>query len=189
MHVSSPKGTEVTIDINNIRNKLSGKHAAYPNHNNTFTWIISSNDRIEALDFVLSSGDYKLSDWQAWSMDTEAWGNNTIQPLLTTKEAQSHPHAAGSLLVNGKTVLDESGYFCTSLPFRKGYKAFVNGIETPITCINQTFVGVPLASGSYEISLYYCPPGKHAAIWISLLSCLLFIAWSIYDGIETQPRK
>lgn len=187
--VSSPKGTEVTIDINNIRNKLSGKHAAYPNHNNTFTWILSSNDRIETLDFVLSSGDYKLSDWQAWSMDTEAWGNNTIQPLLTTKEAQSHPQAAGSLLVNGKTVLDESGYFCTSFPFRKGYKAFVNGIETPITCINQTFVGVPLASGSYEISLYYCPLGKHAAIWISLLSCLLFIAWSIYDGIETQPRK
>lgn len=185
--VSSPKGKEVTIDINNIRNKLSGKSAAYPNHNNTFTWILSSDEAIKTLNFVLSSGDYTLSHWQCWSMDTDDWGNSTIKPLVTNQH-KHQPQAAGSLVLNGNAVLNKSGYFCTSFPYRKGYKAFVNGIETPITCMNQTFVGIPLASGSHEISIFYCPPGKQAAIWISLISCLLFAGWVLYEGTKTHKN-
>lgn len=187
VQVSSPKGKEVTIDINNIRNKLSGKSAAYPNHNNTFTWILSSNEEIKTLNFVLSSGDYTLSHWQCWSMDTEDWGNSTAKPLVTNQNKHP-PQTAGSLVLNGNAALNKSGYFCTSFPYRKGYKAFVNGIETPITCINQTFVGIPLASGSHEITIFYCPPGKQAAIWISLISCLLFAGWVLYEGIKTHKN-
>lgn len=187
VQVSSPKGKEVTIDINNIRNKLSSRSAAYPNHNDTFTWILSSNKPIETLDLVLSSGDYKLSDWQAWSMDTEDWGNNTAKSLETI-QTKSQPQTAGTLLLNEKAALDKSGYFCTSLPYRKGYKAYVNGIETPITRINQTFVGIPLAAGNYEISLFYCPPGKQVAKWMSLLSCLLYVSWGLYNRIKAHKN-
>ncbi len=188
VQVSSPTGDEVTIDINNIRNKLSGKNAAYPNHNDTFTWILSANEPIETLNLVLSSGDYTLSNWQGFCMDTDDWGNSTIQSLINDQN-KNQPQTAGSLLLNGRAVLENPGYFCTSLPFRKGYKAYVNGTETPITCINKTFVGIPLAAGNYEVSIFYSPPGKQAAILISLLSCLLFLSWSLYDKITTDKKN
>lgn len=182
--VVSPSGKEVTIDINNIRNKLSGKNAPYPNHNDTFTWIISSNDVIDQLNLSLSAGDYFLSDWHVWSMDIQNWGNRTVLPLQNHSENPAslpkNLKSAGTLVLQGKADLDKSGYFATSLPYRKGYKAYVNGKETAISQVNQTFVGIPLENGTYEISLIYCPPGKIISCWLSLLSLLLFICWNLY---------
>ena len=83
------------------------------------------------------------------------------------------------MVLHGQAVLDKSGYFATSLPFRKGYKAYVNGQEHKIAKINETFVGIPLKAGTYEVSLVYCPPGKVTSCWISLLSLLLLAAWEL----------
>ncbi len=181
--VASSDGKEVTIDINQRRNKLSGKTAPYPNHNDTFTWIISSNDVIKQLKISLSAGNYTLSDWRVWSMDTENWGNSSVQYLWNhakhLKKSNNPPKTSGSMVLHGQAVLDKSGYFATSLPFRKGYKAYVNGQEHKIAKINETFVGIPLKAGTYEVSLVYCPPGKVTSCWISLLSLLLLAAWEL----------
>ncbi|MEY8391960.1 YfhO family protein [Lachnospiraceae bacterium 45-W7] len=178
-------GQEVTIDINQIRNKLSGSNAPYPNHNDTFTWIISSNDVIKELNICLSAGQYTLSNWKAWSMDTENWGNHTVKPLqnqeMNPGTCGSSPKTSGTVLLCGETSLEQPGYFTTSLPFRKGYKAYVNGKETAVSRVNQTFVGIPLDSGTYQIALVFCPPGKNISCWISLLSLLLFVGWELYS--------
>ncbi len=177
----SHDGREVTIDINHIRNKRSGDNAPYPNHNDTFTWILSSNDVIETLDISLSAGDYTLSGWRVWSMDTSRWGNSSAQPLLNQnrKSSDNIQGIHGTALINGQAVLDKPGYFASSFPYRQGYKAYVNGTETKISCINQTFVGIPLDAGTYEITLTYCPPGKTVSCWISLVSLLVFVIWII----------
>lgn len=184
--VTSPKGKEVTIDINNIRNKLSGKNAPYPNHNHTFTWILSSNDKIKELNLLLSPGEYTLSHWKAWTMETTHWGNHSVQPLSRTKNTSSSPRTSssqsydGSLMAEGTAALEKTGCLVTSFPYRKGYKAYVNGKKTEIYQINQTFVGFPLERGTYEISIFYCPPGKKLSICISLLSWILFFSISCF---------
>ena len=50
--VKSNDGQQVVIDINGTRNKLSDKSAPYPNGNNVFTYVLSSNDGIDKLDCV-----------------------------------------------------------------------------------------------------------------------------------------
>ena len=52
--VKSNDGQQVVIDINGTRNKLSDKSAPYPNGNNVFTYVLSSNDGIDKLDCVFS---------------------------------------------------------------------------------------------------------------------------------------
>ncbi len=192
VRIASPDGDEVTIDINQRRNKLSGENAPYPNHNDTFTWIISSNDVIEELNISLSAGNYTLSDWQVWSMDTENWGNSSVQSLETaTKDLANSSNTlktSGSMVLHGQAMLKQSGYFATSLPYRKGYKAYVNGQETKIAQVNQTFIGIPLEAGTYEISLFYCPPGKVISCWISLLSLLLFAVWGFLSSASKIKR-
>lgn len=195
--VVSPQKKEVTVDINQSRNKLSGKSAPYPNHNDTFTWIVSSNDIMDDLTVTLSPGDYNLTHWKIWSMDTEDWGNHSAAPLEQKDGRESSaprtgfhrfPDVCGSLLVQGKAKLGQSGFLVTSLPYRQGYKAYVNGTETDVISINQTFAGFPLHKGTYEISIYYSPPGKIISIWISLTSLLLFLLWELRHGARLRKR-
>ena len=44
----------MSITINGIRNRLSGSEAPYPNNNDTFYYMISSNEDMDALDIMLS---------------------------------------------------------------------------------------------------------------------------------------
>lgn len=195
--VASPHKKEVTVDINQSRNKLSGKSAPYPNHNDTFTWIISSNEILDELTVTLSPGDYNLTNWQIWSMETEDWGNHSAAPLKQKDGIKSSqrtgfdrfPDICGSLLVQGEAELDQSGFLVTSLPYRQGYKAYVDGTETQVLPINETFVGFPLPAGTYEIAISYSPPGKIISIWVSLTSLLLFLLWELLHYVMMRKSR
>ncbi len=173
----SPKGHEVTIDINGIRNKLSDKHAPYPNENHVFTYLISSSQRTESLEISLKPGKYLLSEFQFWTMGTAQWGNPTAA-------AGDFSQGAGGHLLEGTVSCREGSYFVTSFPYRNGYQAKVDGEPVPIQKVNTSFVGFPLTAGSHEIALSYQPPGKTAAVAISMASLLLFsisLFWERYE--------
>ncbi len=165
--VESPEGREVTVDINGIRNKLSGKNAPYPNQNHVFTYLISSSQTLDSLDITLSPGTYQLSDLQFWIMDTAAWGNPGILPADSEK-------TTGNSLFQGTATCEKDGFFVTSFPFRQGYKAWVDGTPVSLQSVNEGFVGFPLTAGTHEIVISYVPPGKTAAAAISLISLFLF---------------
>ncbi len=174
--VKSPKNREVTLEINGIRNRLSGKNAPYPNQNHTFTWLISSSQTLDALDITLSSGTYLLSDLQFWIMDTEDWGKPDAVPVSSEK-------TSGHTLFRGTVSCEKDGFFVTSFPFRKGYTVRADGKEISPRSVNQGFVGFPLTAGTHEISISYVPPGKTAAAVISFLSLLLFAAGILPENI------
>lgn len=165
--VEAPSGHELAIDINGIRNKLSGKSAPYPNHNDVFTYQLSSNEAMTELTITLSPGRYVLSDFQFWLMDTSHWGNDSVRPVAWEDTSKNE-------LFRGTVSRTEDCWFATSYPFRQGYKILVDGAEVPACCINQGFLGFPLTAGTHEIMIRYTPPGKTAAVWISLLSMLVF---------------
>lgn len=177
----SPKGHEVTIDINGIRNKLSGKHAAYPNQNHVFTYLISSSQRTESLEISLKPGTYLLSDFQFWVMDTAHWGNRT-------GTAADFLQGKGNHLLEGTVSCEEDSYFVTSYPYRKGYQALVDGEPVSIEAVNTSFVGFPLAAGTHEIVVSYQPPGKTAGMAISIVSLLLFAIYLLISRRAASPK-
>ncbi len=179
--VESPKHKEVTIDINGIRNKLSGSRAPYPNQNHTFTYLVSSNQEINALDIDLKAGEYLLSEFKFWAMDTKAWGNSSIR----TADFET---AMGKTLVQGTASCSADSFFVTSFPFRKGYEAWVDGKQVPVQLVNESFVGFPLSAGSHKITVTYQPPGKTAAGMISLASLLLFFL-SMFSRHRAEHKK
>ncbi len=179
--VNAPTRNEVTIDINNIRNKLSGKNAPYPNHNHLFTYLLSSNDTITELEITLFPGDYILSNFQFWTMNTANFGNSSIQAATSDNKTKT-------AMFTGSVSLEENGYFVTSFPFRKGYKAYANGKEIPICQVNQDFVGISLQAGTYKIELYYSPPGKTIALFISFIAWLLFVVYFIISQKKYSPK-
>lgn len=175
--VVSPKGNEVEIDINGTCNKLSGKSAPYPNHNDCFTYILSDANGLTELNITFSKGTYSISNIHAFLADPEYIGNDGITPF-------SPDDQKGNALLKGSAALTKNGYFVTSLPYRQGYEAYVDGEKTDLENVNDGFVGFPLTAGEHEIIIYFSPPGKNAGMFLSLLCLLLFFILS-----EKEKRK
>lgn len=175
--VSSPKGNEVTIDINGTRNKLSGKNAPYPNNNHCFTYILSDAEGLTELNITFSKGTYAISNIHAYVADPDYIGNDSITPFLADTKK-------GNAILQGTATLEQDGYFVTSLPYRPGYQAYADGKRVTIENINEGFVGFPLTEGEHEIIIFYSPPGKNAGIFLSLTCFILF-----FILLEREKRK
>lgn len=180
--VESLKKKEVTIEINGIRNKLSGSNAPYPNRNHTFTYLISSNQEITALNMELKAGTYLLSELSFWVMDTSKWGNNNICLADVEKSMEK-------TLFQGSISCKTDSFFVTSFPFRKGYEAWIDEKKVPVQLVNEAFVGFPLTEGSHKITITYRPPGKTASAVISFVSLLIFFLGILLEHKRKQSKK
>ena len=164
--------SDMSIIINGIRNRLSGSEAPYPNNNDRFYYMISSNEEVDALDITFSRGDYKLKNVSAYTIPLSALSH---PGLVTFQEKQT----SGKELINGTIDMPENGYFVTSYTFSKGYTAYVDGKEVTPVQVNKAFLGFPLQKGAHEIQIEFHAPGKSLGFMLSLVAAVLLIFCSL----------
>lgn len=162
------RGTDaVMIDINGIRNKLSGSGAAYPNKNNTFHYQFSEEDGVSRLDLKLAKGKYRISGikWHSYP-----------KKLLTAKDyTEVEPHAvSGNEILSCSARVWEDGYFVTSVPRQRGMKLTIDGKQVPMITVNKAFAGAEIPVGEHEIRLTFSPPGLKAGYLISAAAACFF---------------
>lgn len=160
--VESLDGKEVSISINHSKNKLSDKNAPYPNRNQTFYYILSSNQDWDSLKVTFSAGRYSLRNLKIYQMDGKQLGNRSTIPAVLEETEKKE-------VLKGTITLEQDGYFVTSLPYQKGYTALVDGEVCEIQVVNKAFVGFPLKKGSHEITLLFHAPWKKAGILFSVI--------------------
>lgn len=173
-HIESPKGKEVQIEINKIVNKLSAINANYPNYNHDFVYMLSNNQGVEELNITLPKGNYVLSDISVHALNPTDIGQD-IQPLKVQKNSKHD-------VLKGKISWEQDGYFITSLPYQKGYSAYVDNKKVDIEVVNTAFVGFPLEKGEHQITIEFHAPGKQLGLYITSGSIL------IVAGIMMQER-
>ena len=164
----------VVIDINQMRNKLSGPSAPYPNGNNTFHYQFSSSSQngIDALDITFSKGKYLLKNinWHTYDMQ------NLFEKQYTAVENQTTE--TGEIL-SCQATLDEDGYFVTSIPVQNGMEIWVDGKNVPILTLNQAFAGVQLTKGAHDIRIRFHAPGQMAGFIITIISFLMYLLYAL----------
>lgn len=168
----------VVIDINGVRNKLSGSSAPYPNHNNRFSYVLSGG--ADGLLIQKNANEYQienltlsfLDERELYSSSGEVW------------EPSTHASNAGKGQVFSGTInMKKDGYFATSYPYRKGYEIQVDGevvSASEVLKIDNTFLGFRLEEGKHEIEIRFVPPGYRAGLAISAMSLLILIALSVW---------
>ncbi len=82
--------------------------------------------------------------------------------------------------VSGKITLDKPKILCLTIPYSKGWTAYVDGNRTKIYQANSMYIGLPLDAGTHEIVLTYKTPGSQMGTGISEIGAavciMLFIA-------------
>lgn len=168
----------VVIDINGIRNKLSGMFAPYPNGNDYFNYQFSSgsDEGITDLSITLSKGHYMISDIQWHLYDQSLLTVKKYTPLVLSSEKGGTTDTGSSSSGRGYTVLtgtvtaDQNGYLATSIPAQNGLEILVDGQPSETITVNEAFTGTALAEGTHNIEIRFSPPGKAAGILVSILA-------------------
>ena len=167
--VTQAAGREITIDINGMRNKLSGRGAPYPNENTHFTYVLDASEA-QDLHIEKNSNEFVLQNLQCRLLDLKAVLDSRS---LWEPDADARDAGKGEVF-RGTIEMQSAGFFETTYPFRDGYTVAVDseGIRPQRTAAG--FLVIPLAEGTHEIQIDFLPPGYRAGWVISLLSLGLF---------------
>lgn len=77
------------------------------------------------------------------------------------------------------------------MPYDRGWKAYVNGVETKIEKVNVGFMAVAAAEGENDIRFAYTTPGLKAGLAVSGVGWIVFAAYLILCrvGRKKQDHK
>lgn len=82
--------------------------------------------------------------------------------------------------IQGVISLSKPEMLFFSIPYSKGWKAFVDNKEVDIQLANIGFMGIPLKSGVHNIKLIYITPGLIIGIGFSLIGWGGVVSYAIY---------
>ena len=88
--------------------------------------------------------------------------------------------------ISGEISLDKPKILTMSIPYEKGWKAYVNGKEVPILRGNYMFSCLALGAGEFDIELKYRTPGLTISIMLSVAS---FIILGVMLVLDWRKRK
>ena len=178
----------MVIDINDIRNKLSGRFAAYPNGNNCFHYQFSEADSgsgFRHLEITFGKGCYAIRNvqWHLYDKDLRDAGSYTP---LRTKTADSTADTSDSVLVSGTIEAENSGYLATSIPAQNGLEILVDGKPADSATVNCAFAGIRLEKGSHEIEIHFTAPGKKAGCIISSVGIAMYGVYLLLNTVKKR---
>jgi uncharacterized membrane protein YfhO len=79
--------------------------------------------------------------------------------------------------VEGRVDCNEDCVLFTSIPYEKGWRAYVDGEKVKVEAIvDDTFCGLNLVGGNHGIIFKYVPPGRTGGFVITTLSIFFTIA-------------
>ena len=185
--VASRTGDAVVIDINGIRNKLSGWLAPYPNQNQCFHYQFTSSPGTgtDSLEITFSKGHYVISDIQ-WSLySAERFTEKNYTPVQLAKATDRNS------ILSGSVTAETEGVLATSIPLQHGLEILVDGESSELITVNEAFAGVLLAQGTHSVDIRFSPPGKAFGCFLSLVSAAgygIFLICNVVSKLRLQKR-
>ena len=81
--------------------------------------------------------------------------------------------------ISANASFDSKKYLFISVPYSKGWKAYINGKEAEIIKTNDAFMAILLEAGEYKIELRYITPYVVSGIGVSITSLVAVITYYV----------
>ena len=157
--------SDILLKINGVSNKLTDPKWKYSNGNFVFSYIISSDDQIEALDMEFSPGYYNISGFEAYTMD-----GSVLTGASDNKDALiiDSGDPVGDV-ISGTVNVRTNGWFCFTIPYDKGFDITVDGESVEYYKTDLAFIGFPISEGEHRIVLEYHAPMRREGMMITYI--------------------
>lgn len=129
----------------------------------------------------LEAGDtvtlHSKTDGQSVSADVYRFDYNALRELQDVLQDETLELTSWKdTKLSGTITTEKGGVMMTSIPYDPGWKVFVDGVETDITEVKDTFIGVELTPGTHTIELRFMPQGLVLGGLITALSLAMLLA-------------
>ena len=166
--------------VNNAAVKQVSANYGYTekNFNNVDRGYLLELGYLEAGDTVTL---HSKTDGQSVSADVYRFDYNALRALQDVLQDESLELTSWKdTKLSGTITTEKGGVMMTSIPYDPGWKIFVDGVETDITEVKDTFLGVALTPGTHTIELRFMPQGLALGALITVLSLVMLLAiWLI----------
>lgn len=94
-----------------------------------------------------------------------------------------HPERVGSAEIDSyeshrvsiNTITEEDEFLVLSDTYYPGWRAYIDGVETPIYRTNYTFRGLVVPQGSHKVVFRYQPKSLSIGLWLSGISMVVWV--------------
>ena len=173
----SEKYRDLSIQINNVKNKLTESSWKYYNGNTQFDYVLATEEQ-DKLVFSITKGKYNISDFETYILDYSAIENcsKKVDKFIIDKESTKGDYIKGNI-----NVIND-GYFMISIPYDKGFNILVDNKKIEYELVDNSFIGFPITEGDHKIEIEYKAPMKNISLFISLIGTVCFIVISILES-------
>lgn len=95
----------------------------------------------------------------------------------------------GTNTVSGTISADKDKILVLSIPYQKGWKAYVDGEEAEITRANYMYMALPITAGEHTVELTFAIPGVKYALVITPVSVVLLIIICLAAWAAKKRKK
>jgi hypothetical protein len=88
-----------------------------------------------------------------------------------------------------RVEMEGDGFVVDSDQFFSGWRAVVDGVETPIYRVNGFMRGVKVPAGSHLLEFHYAAPGLRLSLWLCLAFFLLTLAGLAWLLLSARGRR
>lgn len=157
---------EATLFINN---DYIGPYFTYYDYNIISLGNYKKGETIE-LSIGLKEDEVHFNDYFIYSLDLNKLEESTN--ILNNTEVIKENDYTLRLNVENNNF----DFLFTSIPYEKGWSAYIDGKKTETIKVLDTLMGIHLPKGNHEIKFVYCPQGLKEGIIISFLSLCVFVS-------------
>lgn len=152
---------------------LTSKHRYYHNQEE---YIVNLGYHEKGIDSVTitfpSRGVYDLSNLEIICQPLESY----IEEVDNLSKDVLENEQIGINSVSGEISVSEDKFLCLTVPYSKGWTAYVNGEKAELLQANTMFMALPLKAGNYKLELHYETPGLKLGALVSGISLLAFVS-------------
>lgn len=88
--------------------------------------------------------------------------------------------------INGNIKLDKTKLLCLSIPYSKGWSAYIDGEKAEVLRTNSIYSGVIVDPGNHQIELRYFTPGLKAGILCFILGIISLAGMVVHQKRRTS---
>ena len=135
-----------------------------------------SNDGKISLQFS-RAGTYALEDITVFVVPLD---EDYSDRVAEKRDDQLNIETFNHKLINGSITMTEPSILSTTIPYTTGWEAEVNGKKVETILVNEGFIGLPLESGTSEVTFTYRPPFLLLGALLSLAGIALVVLNHLY---------
>lgn len=170
----SVQGALEGADIYGMNSYISGRTDKSHMYGGKHNWLINlgyAETPVDEITITFNNvGEYTLDSIKVYERSQE----------LIEKSIQKLSNVCRDIYVQENYIsanvsVDSNKYLFISVPYSKGWKAYINGKETEIIRTDDAFMAIPLDEGDYKIEMHYTTPYLVVGVWVSFISLVVMI--------------